>query len=77
MASFDATKSKPEHAVNRNLKPIRVLPLLPDFDRHALLFLHLYILNISTNIFVIFFFFLRVCVMGEGEDNLMYIVVED
>ncbi|KAL8522480.1 hypothetical protein ACS0TY_012594 [Phlomoides rotata] len=33
-ASFDAAKSKLEHATNQNLKPIRVLPLLPDFDRY-------------------------------------------
>ncbi|XP_051152736.1 protein PAF1 homolog [Andrographis paniculata] len=32
--SFEACKSKPVHAVNRNLQPKRVLPLFPDFDRY-------------------------------------------
>ncbi|KAL9169752.1 hypothetical protein ABFS82_04G098800 [Erythranthe guttata] len=32
-ASFEASKSKPVHAVNRQLEPKRVLPLFPDFDR--------------------------------------------
>ncbi|KAL3824401.1 hypothetical protein ACJIZ3_020430 [Penstemon smallii] len=34
MATFEACKSKPVHAVNRQLQPRRVLPLLPYFDRY-------------------------------------------
>ncbi|KAI4329202.1 hypothetical protein L6164_021492 [Bauhinia variegata] len=33
-ASFEAAKSRPVHATNKNLYPIEVLPLLPDFDRY-------------------------------------------
>ncbi|PON54355.1 RNA polymerase II associated factor Paf [Parasponia andersonii] len=33
-ASFEACKSHPVHATNKNLYPVEVLPLLPDFDRH-------------------------------------------
>ncbi|KAI3463302.1 hypothetical protein Pfo_019965 [Paulownia fortunei] len=33
VASFEACKSKPVHAVNPHLQPKRVLPLFPDFDR--------------------------------------------
>ncbi|GFP85662.1 RNA polymerase ii-associated factor 1 homolog [Phtheirospermum japonicum] len=34
VASFEACKLKPVHATNPELKPKRVLPLLPDFDRY-------------------------------------------
>ncbi|KAL3735912.1 hypothetical protein ACJRO7_024954 [Eucalyptus globulus] len=33
-ASFEAAKSAPVHATNKNLYPVEVLPLLPDFDRY-------------------------------------------
>ncbi|KAE8669833.1 Protein PAF1-like protein [Hibiscus syriacus] len=33
-ASFEASKSRPVHAANKNLEPIEVMPLLPDFDRY-------------------------------------------
>ncbi|KAG4211695.1 hypothetical protein ERO13_A02G117400v2 [Gossypium hirsutum] len=33
-ASFEASKLRPVHATNKNLEPIEVMPLLPDFDRH-------------------------------------------
>ncbi|KAF5726857.1 hypothetical protein HS088_TW22G00541 [Tripterygium wilfordii] len=32
-ASFEAAKLLPVHADNKNLKPVEVLPLLPDFER--------------------------------------------
>ncbi|XP_023921847.2 protein PAF1 homolog [Quercus suber] len=32
-ASFEACKSRPVHASNKDLYPVEVLPLLPDFDR--------------------------------------------
>ncbi|XP_042034316.1 protein PAF1 homolog [Salvia splendens] len=34
VATFEACKTKPVHAVNRHLQPRRVLPLLPDFNRY-------------------------------------------
>ncbi|GMI73059.1 hypothetical protein HRI_000975200 [Hibiscus trionum] len=33
-ASFEASKLRPVHATNKNLEPIEVMPLLPDFDRY-------------------------------------------
>ncbi|CAB4272514.1 unnamed protein product [Prunus armeniaca] len=33
-ASFEACKSRPVHATNKNLYPVEVLPLLPDFERY-------------------------------------------
>lgn len=33
-ASFEACKSRPVHATNKNLQPVEILPLLPDFDRY-------------------------------------------
>lgn len=33
-ASFEACKSRPVHATNKNLYPVEVLPLLPDYDRY-------------------------------------------
>ncbi|KAF2301144.1 hypothetical protein GH714_020380 [Hevea brasiliensis] len=33
-ASFEASKLRPIHATNKNLKPVEILPLLPDFDRY-------------------------------------------
>ncbi|PKI58262.1 hypothetical protein CRG98_021344 [Punica granatum] len=33
-ASFEACKSRPVHATNKNLYPVEVLPLFPDFDRY-------------------------------------------
>ncbi|KAF7843399.1 protein PAF1-like protein [Senna tora] len=33
-ASFEAAKSHPVHATNKDLYPVEVLPLLPDFDRY-------------------------------------------
>lgn len=33
-ASFEACKSLPVHSTNKNLQPIEILPLLPDFDRY-------------------------------------------
>ncbi|XP_010417804.1 PREDICTED: protein PAF1 homolog [Camelina sativa] len=33
-ASFEACKSRPVHATNKNLQPVEVLPLLPYFDRY-------------------------------------------
>lgn len=33
-ASFEACKSRPVHATNKDLYPVEVLPLLPDFDRY-------------------------------------------
>lgn len=32
-ASFEASKLPPVHATNKNLKPVEILPLLPDFAR--------------------------------------------
>ncbi|KAG6735326.1 hypothetical protein POTOM_062115 [Populus tomentosa] len=34
-ASFASNKLPPVHATNKNLKPIEILPLLPDFDRYG------------------------------------------
>lgn len=36
-ASFEACKSRPIHATNKNLYPVEVLPLLPDFDRYKII----------------------------------------
>ncbi|MED6138519.1 Protein PAF1 [Stylosanthes scabra] len=33
-ASFEAAKSHPVHATNKDLYPVEILPLLPDFDRY-------------------------------------------
>ncbi|XVE88816.1 hypothetical protein DITRI_Ditri19aG0098800 [Diplodiscus trichospermus] len=33
-ASFQASKLCPVHATNKNLEPVEVMPLLPDFDRY-------------------------------------------
>lgn len=33
-ASFEACKLPPVHATNKNLEPVEVLPLLPDFERY-------------------------------------------
>ncbi|KAL3375551.1 hypothetical protein AABB24_006820 [Solanum stoloniferum] len=33
-ASFEACKSRPIHATNRRLQPVKVQPLYPDFDRY-------------------------------------------
>ncbi|XP_019194433.1 PREDICTED: protein PAF1 homolog [Ipomoea nil] len=33
-ASFEACKSRPVHATNPRLQPLKVLPLFPDFDRY-------------------------------------------
>ncbi|WCJ40870.1 hydroxyproline-rich glycoprotein family protein [Euphorbia peplus] len=33
-ASFEACKLPPVHATNKKLRPVEVLPLLPDFDRY-------------------------------------------
>ncbi|XP_022721469.1 protein PAF1 homolog isoform X2 [Durio zibethinus] len=33
-ASFQASKLRPVHATNKNLEPVEVMPLLPDFDRY-------------------------------------------
>lgn len=33
-ASFEAAKSDPIHATNKDLYPVEVMPLLPDFDRY-------------------------------------------
>ncbi|XWS16291.1 hypothetical protein CRYUN_Cryun34aG0072400 [Craigia yunnanensis] len=33
-ASFEASKFRPVHATNKNLEPVEVMPLLPDFDRY-------------------------------------------
>ncbi|XP_062008486.1 protein PAF1 homolog [Rosa rugosa] len=33
-ASFEACKSRPVHATNKNLYPVEILPLLPDFERY-------------------------------------------
>ncbi|CAN0878195.1 Protein PAF1 homolog [Linum grandiflorum] len=33
-ASFEACKLEPVHATNKNLRPVEVLPLIPDFDRY-------------------------------------------
>ncbi|XVF74507.1 hypothetical protein PTKIN_Ptkin13bG0115800 [Pterospermum kingtungense] len=32
--SFEASKLRPVHATNKNLEPVEVMPLLPDFDRY-------------------------------------------
>ncbi|XP_022723687.1 protein PAF1 homolog isoform X2 [Durio zibethinus] len=32
--SFEASKLRPVHATNKNLEPVEVIPLLPDFDRY-------------------------------------------
>ncbi|XP_061359135.1 protein PAF1 homolog [Gastrolobium bilobum] len=34
-ASFEAAKSRPVHATKKDLDPVEVLPLLPDFDRYG------------------------------------------
>lgn len=36
-ASFEACKSFPVHATNKNLHPVEILPLFPDFDRYGTL----------------------------------------
>lgn len=33
-ASFEACKLRPIHATNKNLQPVEILPLLPDFERY-------------------------------------------
>lgn len=33
-ASFGACKLRPIHATNKNLQPVEILPLLPDFERY-------------------------------------------
>ncbi|KAJ0244057.1 hypothetical protein HA466_0200160 [Hirschfeldia incana] len=33
-ASFEACKSRPVHATNKNLQPVEIMPLLPNFDRY-------------------------------------------
>ncbi|XP_043710933.1 protein PAF1 homolog [Telopea speciosissima] len=33
-ASFEACKSVPVHATDKSLRPVEILPLLPDFDRY-------------------------------------------
>ncbi|KAL1298240.1 hypothetical protein HN51_042623 [Arachis hypogaea] len=33
-ASFEAAKSHPVHATNKDVYPVEILPLLPDFDRY-------------------------------------------
>ncbi|XWS20224.1 hypothetical protein CRYUN_Cryun31cG0081700 [Craigia yunnanensis] len=33
-ASFQASNLRPVHATNKNLEPVEVMPLLPDFDRY-------------------------------------------
>lgn len=33
-ASFEAAKSDPVHATNKDLYPVEIMPLLPDFDRY-------------------------------------------
>ncbi|KAK6264138.1 RNA polymerase II associated factor Paf1 - like 1 [Theobroma cacao] len=33
-ASFEASKLRPVHATDKNLEPVEVMPLLPDFDRY-------------------------------------------
>ncbi|PPD95629.1 hypothetical protein GOBAR_DD07328 [Gossypium barbadense] len=33
-ASFEASKLRPVHATNKNLEPVEVMPLLPDFERY-------------------------------------------
>lgn len=38
-ASFEACKTRPVHASNKDLYPVEVLPLLPDFDRYGFLML--------------------------------------
>lgn len=35
-ASFEASKLRPVHATNKNLEPVEVMPLLPDFDRYEI-----------------------------------------
>ncbi|KAJ4952653.1 hypothetical protein NE237_029485 [Protea cynaroides] len=37
-ASFEACKSLPVHATDKSLRPVEILPLLPDFDRYEDLF---------------------------------------
>uniref|UniRef100_A0A1J3HWX5 RNA polymerase II-associated factor 1-like protein n=1 Tax=Noccaea caerulescens TaxID=107243 RepID=A0A1J3HWX5_NOCCA len=44
-ASFEACKSRPVHATNKNLQPVEVLPLLPHFDRYDE---HFVVANIDT-----------------------------
>ncbi|XP_039051728.1 protein PAF1 homolog [Hibiscus syriacus] len=36
-SSFEASKLRPVHATNKNLEPIEVIPLLPDFDRYGII----------------------------------------
>lgn len=36
-ASFEACKLPPVHATNKNLEPVEVLPLLPDFERYGII----------------------------------------
>jgi hypothetical protein len=50
-ASFEACKSRPVHATNKNLQPVEVLPLLPYFDRLDALYFPLQtILNLKYRI---------------------------
>lgn len=51
-ASFEACKSRPVHATNKNLYPVEVLPLLPDFERYGTQALYVLIL-ISTYFIVV------------------------
>uniref|UniRef100_A0A1J3IJP8 RNA polymerase II-associated factor 1-like protein n=1 Tax=Noccaea caerulescens TaxID=107243 RepID=A0A1J3IJP8_NOCCA len=44
-ASFEACKSRPVHATNKNLQPVEVLPLLPHFERYDE---HFVVANIDT-----------------------------
>ena len=37
-ASFEAAKSDPVHATNKDLYPVEVMPLLPDFDRYGTIY---------------------------------------
>jgi hypothetical protein len=41
-ASFASNKLPPVHATNKNLKPVEILPLLPDFDRYGVICCFLY-----------------------------------
>ena len=37
-ASFEAAKLHPVHATNKDLYPVEILPLLPDFDRYGTIY---------------------------------------
>ncbi|KAL0295000.1 UNVERIFIED_CONTAM: protein PAF1, partial [Sesamum radiatum] len=69
VASFEACKSKPVHAVNPQLQPKRVLPLLPDFDRVVILEIILSRFDISTKDYGFYVTSLNLSFCNEWYDD--------